>query len=124
MGLSLSLSVTREVYKRDTKLMAIQQVLSGRSLRSVSIDLGLIDPAILRDWVKKYKVEGEEAIQDTYPRANYLLKEDRLKSVVDKKIAAENERLRAEIDYLKKSQSSVKRLEGATIQEKVKSSKN
>ena len=104
--------------------MAIQQVLSGRSLRSVSIDLGLIDPAILRDWVKKYKVEGEEAIQDTYPRANYLLKEDRLKSVVDKKIAAENERLRAEIDYLKKSQSSVKRLEGATIQEKVKSSKN
>ena len=110
----------REVYKRDTKLMAIQQVLSGRSLRSVSIDLGLIDPAILRDWVKKYKVEGEEAIQDTYPRANYLLKEDRFKSVVDKKIAAENERLRAEIDYLKKSQSLVKRLEGATIQEKVK----
>lgn len=71
----------KEVYKRDTKLMAIQQVLSGRSLRSVSIDLGLIDPAILRDWVKKYKVEGEEAIQDTYPRANYLLKEERFKKV-------------------------------------------
>lgn len=100
--------------------MAIQQVLAGRSLRSVSIDLGLIDPAILRDWVKKYKVAGEEAIQDTYPRANYLLKDERFKSVVDKKIAAENERLRAEINYLKKSQSLVKRLEGATVQEKVK----
>jgi transposase-like protein len=110
----------REVYKRDTKLMAIGQVLSGRSLRSVSIELGLIDPAILRDWVKKYKNDGEEAIQDTYPRANYLLKEDRFKSVVDKKVAEENERLRAEIAYLKKSQSLVKRLEGATVKEKAR----
>lgn len=110
----------REVYKRDTKLMAIGQVLSGRSLRSVSIELGLIDPAILRDWVKKYKNDGEEAIQDTYPRANYLLKEDRFKRVVDKKVAEENERLRAEIAYLKKSQSLVKRLEGATVKEKAR----
>jgi putative transposase len=110
----------RHIYKRDTKLLAIGQVLAGESLRSVSVELGLIDPAILRDWVKKYKTKGEEGIQDTYPRANYLLKEERFKAVVDKKVEAENERLRAEIEFLKKSQSLVKKLEGATVIERVK----
>ena len=110
----------RRIYKRDTKLLAIGQVLNGRSLRDVGIEHALIDPSIIRDWVKKYNEEGEDGIQDTYPRANYLLKEERYKAVVDKKIAAENERLRAEIAYLKKSQSLVKRLEGATVLEKVK----
>ncbi len=110
----------RRIYKRDTKLLAIGQVLSGRSLRDVGVEHALTDPGIVSDWVKKYQTEGEDAIQDTYPRANYLLKEDRFKAVVDKKIEAENERLRAEIAYLKKSPSLVKRLEGATVQEKVR----
>lgn len=108
------------IYKRDTKLLAIGQVLAGESIRSVACELGLVDPAILRDWVKKYRSEGEAAIQDTRPRANYLLKEERFKEVVDKKVAAENERLRAEIAFLKKSQSLVQKLEGATVRDKVR----
>lgn len=110
----------QRIYKRDTKLLAIGQVLSGRSVRDVAVEHALSDPGVLRDWVKKYKEEGEEAIQDTYPRANYLLKDDRFKAVVDKNVEAENERLRAEIAYLKKSQSLVRRLEGATVQERVR----
>jgi len=110
----------RRIYKRDTKLLAIGQVLAGRSIRNVAIEHALTDPGVLADWLRKYKNEGEEAIQDTHPRANYLLKEDRFKAVVDKKIAKENERLRAEIAYLKKSRSLVQKLEGATVQEKVR----
>lgn len=110
----------RRIYKRDTKLLAIGQVLAGRSIRNVAIEHALTDPGVLADWLRKYKNEGEEAIQDTHPRANYLLKEERFKAVVDKKIAKENERLRAEIAYLKKSRSLVQKLEGATVQEKVR----
>lgn len=75
----------RRIYKRDTKLLAIGQVLAGRSIRNVAIEHALTDPGVLADWLRKYKNEGEEAIQDTHPRANYLLKEDRFKAVVDKK---------------------------------------
>ena len=50
------------VYKRDTKLMSISRVKNGESIRTVSLDLGLIDAGVLGDWVKKYDNEGEEAI--------------------------------------------------------------
>lgn len=113
-------SRVRRVYKRDTKLLAIGQVLAGRTIRDVSCEHGLANPGVLSDWLKKYREGGEEAIQDTKARANYLLKEERFKAVVDKKVSAENERLRAEIAYLKKSQSLVQKLEGATVQERVK----
>lgn len=39
------------VYKRDTKLLSISRVKNGESIRAVSLDLGLIDPSILWDWV-------------------------------------------------------------------------
>ena len=41
------------VYRRDTKLLAISRVKTGESIRSVSVDLGLIEPAILGDWINK-----------------------------------------------------------------------
>lgn len=91
----------RRVYKRDTKLLAISQAMAGQSLRSIALELALTDPGLVRDWVNKYKKEGEAAIQDTHPRANYLLKEERFKAVINKKVQAENERLRAEIAFQK-----------------------
>jgi len=107
------------VYYRDTKLLAISRVLSGNeSLRSVALDLGLPDPTILGGWMKVYKLKGESGVQDTYPRKNYVLKDERAKLIVDKKLAEENERLKAEIEYLKKSHSLTQRLEGVTSREK------
>jgi transposase InsO family protein/transposase-like protein len=109
------------VYYRDTKLLAISRVQSGKeSLRSVALDLGLPDPTILGGWIKVYKAKGESGIQDTYPRKNYVLKDERARQIVDKKLAEENERLRAEIEYLKKSHSLTQRLEGVTSREKTK----
>ena len=107
------------VYYRDTKLLAISRVLSGKeSLRSVALDLGLPDPTILGGWMKVYKAKGEAGIQDTYPRKNYVLKDERARLIVDKQLAEENERLKAEIEYLKKSHSLTQRLEGVTSREK------
>jgi transposase InsO family protein/transposase-like protein len=109
------------VYYRDTKLLAISKVLAGKdSLRNVALDLGLPDPTILAGWIKVYKAKGEPGVQDTYPRKNYVLKDERARLIVDKKLVEENERLRAEIEYLKKSHSLTQRLEGVTSKEKAK----
>lgn len=108
------------VYRRDTKLLAISRVKNGESIRTVSVDLGLINYKILSDWVKKYDSEGEKAIQDTYPRKNYLNEDERYRKAIDKNLLEENERLKAEIDFLKKSQSLARKLEELTTKEKVK----
>jgi len=108
------------VYKRDTKLIAISRVKNGESIRAVGVDLGLIEPSILGDWIRKYNTEGEASIQDTYPRKSYLSKDERYKANIDKKLEEENERLKAEIDFLKKSQSLARKLEDLTTKEKVK----
>jgi putative transposase len=107
------------VYRRDTKLLAISRVIDGKeSIRSVALDLGLIEATILGDWVKLYKTKGEAAVKDTYPRKGYLTKDKRAKHIVDHALVEENERLKAEIEYLKKSQSLTKKLKGVTSKEK------
>lgn len=107
------------VYQRDTKLLAISMVKKGESIRSVALGLKLVDPAILRDWIKKYDTEGKDSIKDTYPRKNYLNEDERYKKNIDKKLKEENIKLKAEIEYLKKSQSLSKKLEDLTTKEKV-----
>lgn len=108
------------IYKRDTKLIAISRIKNGESIRKVSLDLGLINYKTLSDWVKKYNKYGEKGIQDTHPRKNYLSEEERYKETIDKSLKEENERLKAEIDFLKKSQSLAKKLEELTTKDKVK----
>jgi len=107
------------VYNRNTKLLGISRVIENKeSIRSVALDLGLIDPAILGDWVNLFKSKGEAAIKDTYPRKDYLSKDERAKAIVDQALVEENQRLKAEIEYLKKSRSLTKKLEGVTSKEK------
>ena len=53
---------TMMVYRRDSKLLAISRVKNGETIRSVSADLGLIDPGVLSDWIEKYDKDGEAAI--------------------------------------------------------------
>ena len=108
------------IYRRATKLLTISRIKNGESIRQVSLDIGLINYKTVLDWVKKYDTEGEQSIQDTYPRKNYLNEDERYKKMIDKKLMEENERLKAEIDFLKKSQSLAKKLEELTTKEKVK----
>lgn len=78
----------------------------------------MIEPSILGDWVRLYKRKGEASIQDTYPRKGFLTKNERAKHIVDQALVEENQRLKAEIEYLKKSRSLTKKLEGVTSKEK------
>jgi len=110
--------IERGAFKRDTKLLAISRVKAGESIRNVALDLGLIDPNILGDWVRMYDAKGPDSIRDTHPRNNYMLKDERFKHKLDRELLDENERLRAEIDYLKKSRSLTQNLEGVTARQK------
>lgn len=117
-GTSAFIDREQGVYKRDTKLLGISRVKHGESIRSVAGDLGLIEPKILADWIKIYDQKGEAFIKDTYPRRSYMVKNQRAKYIVDQTLKEENERLKAEIEFLKKSPSLTQKLEGVTNKEK------
>ncbi|MEG1142413.1 MAG: hypothetical protein RSE41_08235 [Clostridia bacterium] len=70
----------------------------------------MTESGILSDWLEKYDNNGEQAIQDTYPRKNYLNEDERYKKYIDKKLKEENERLKAEIDALKNAEGVFKKL--------------
>jgi transposase len=90
-------------YTREQKLQAIDRVNKEHiSYRQLSLQMGLIDPGILRDWVNLYKAKGESAIQTTHARKSYLKHEDRLDRIADKTLRERLEYLEAENAYLKK----------------------
>ena len=76
-------------------------------MRAISVDLGLTDPGIVRDWVKKYRQSGEDAIQTTTGRKNYLLHEERQNKIASDELKERIKYLEAENEYLKKSYSLI-----------------
>lgn len=91
------------VYERDFKLTAIKRKSSEDiPYRQLALELGLIDPALLRDWVDLYKTKGEAGIQTTRGRKSYLRHEDRLDKVASDEVKERLAYLEAENAYLKK----------------------
>jgi len=96
------------IYSREYKLAAIKRYLQGNeSIRLISIDLGLSDHTILRDWLNKYREGGEAAIQTSYSRKNYLLHEERQNKIASKELKDRLEYLEAENEFLKKYYSLI-----------------
>ena len=97
-----------KTYTREYKLKAIKRYINGNeSMRAISVDLGLTDPGIVRDWVKKYRQSGEDAIQTTTGRKNYLLHEERQNKIASDELKERIKYLEAENEYLKKSYSLI-----------------
>ncbi len=97
-----------KTYSREFKLKTIKRYLNGNeSMRSIAVDLGLTDPGIVRDWVKKYREGGEDAIQVSTGRKNYLLHEDRQDKIASDELKERIKYLEAENEYLKKSYSLI-----------------
>lgn len=94
----------KRIYTREEKLNAIKIVLSGKkSGRQVSLEMGIPNPHVVHDWVKKFKEQGEESIQISRGRKKYMLHEDRQKYLANKELNARLKALELENDYLKKS---------------------
>lgn len=76
-------------------------MLGNESLRKIAVDLGLTDYTILKDWVNKYKKSGEDAIQTTSGRRNYLLHKERQDKTASDELKTRIQYLEAENEYLK-----------------------
>ena len=97
-----------KTYSREFKLRTIKRYLNGNeSMRAIAVDLGLTDPGIVRAWVKKYREGGEDAIQVSTGRKNYLLHEDRQDKIASDELKERIKYLEAENEYLKKSYSLI-----------------
>ena len=93
----------KRVYTREEKLNVIQQVMrKEKSSRLVALELGAPNPGVVHDWVKMYKVRGEDSIQVSSGRKSYKLHEDRQKYLAAKELTERLEYLEAENAYLKK----------------------
>ena len=97
-----------KVYTREFKLQAIKRYMNGNeSMRTIAVDLGFTDPGMVRDWVNKYKAGGEDAIQASTRRKNYLLHEERQDKIASDELKERIKYLEAENEYLKKSYSLI-----------------
>ncbi|ASJ55597.1 transposase [Brevibacillus formosus] len=91
----------RKTYSKDFKLKAVRLYLDGeRGYKTLTKELGLSDPSILRRWVKYYKEEGIQGLDEKRGRTPSPLRgrpRTRPESIEDEIV-----RLRAENEFLKK----------------------
>ena len=93
----------RKSYTRELKLKAIQEIeQNGKSYRDVALEIGLLEPSIVLDWITLYRQKGESAIKDSYSRNAYLNHDERLLKKEYKKLMEDLERTKAENEFLKK----------------------
>ena len=89
-------------YTREKKLEMIKRCLAGESAYQLSFELGTPDRKVVGEWVALYKAKGENAIQTTNRRKNYVLKDEREKMRAHKRLVQRNNYLEAENEVLKK----------------------
>ena len=106
------------VYSKDFKLQIINRILiSHESVNSVAINIGLLAPAILHNWLSKFKENGYNVVEKkkgrkpksmTKPKKNdkELSEKEKIK-----KLEEENLYLKAENEYLKKLRALVQERE-------------
>ncbi|WP_171031799.1 helix-turn-helix domain-containing protein [[Clostridium] hylemonae] len=106
---------SNRVWTPEEKLTLIQQVLTGKSNKSVAIEGG-IDDSLLYQWVQKYKIYGYNGLVDKkkgrppkephmkHKKVNFnnprSLVESELEELI--RLRAENEYIKAENEVIKK----------------------
>ncbi|AIG24649.1 transposase [Brevibacillus laterosporus] len=91
----------RKTYSKDFKLKAVQLYLNGeQGYKTLTRDLGISDPSILRGWVNHYRKEGIQGLDENRGRTKNPLRgrpRTRPESMEEEIV-----RLRAENEFLKK----------------------
>ncbi|MCR8993839.1 transposase [Brevibacillus sp. 7WMA2] len=65
----------RKTYSKDFKLKAVQLYLSGeQGYKTLTRDLGISDPSILRGWVDHYGKEGIQGLDEKRGRTKNPLR--------------------------------------------------
>ena len=123
-GYSILRNNKNKYYSREFKKIAINRVLIGKeSMNFVAIDIGLPSRSILHNWIKKYKENCYNVIENKKgrkPKAmtkikkskKALTKKDKIKELEEKILYLE-----AENEYLKKLNALVQEEESAKNKE-------
>ncbi|WP_338937983.1 IS3 family transposase [Fusobacterium pseudoperiodonticum] len=105
-------------YSKDFKLQIINRILiSQESINSVALDIGLVSPGILHNWLSKFKENGYNVVEKkkgrkpksmTKPKKNdkILSEKEKIKQLEDEILY-----LKAENEYLKKLRALVQERE-------------
>ncbi len=110
---------SKTVYSSEFKHHAVLQILAGKSIRQLAIELNISNPALLSNWLKAYqnhgimglhpKSKGRKPMHTTNTnQAHFSSKPD------DKKTQAE---LIAELQYLRMENDVLKKLEALERQQ-------
>ena len=101
-------------YSKDFKLQIINRILiNHESVNSVAINIGLVSPGILHNWLSKFKENGYNVVEKKKGRKpksmTKLKKNDKPLSEKEKikQLEEENLYLKAENEYLKKLKALV-----------------
>lgn len=98
-------------YPLELKQEAVERVLiNNESRRQVSLDLGLVDTKLLRDWINTFKQKGYNMFEKNVYGEFMSKKTEKTRL---KQLEEENVYLRAEVEYLKKYNALVKQKEEA-----------
>ena len=105
-------------YSKDFKLQIINRILiNHESINSVAINIGLVSPGILHNWLSKFKENGYNVVEKKKGRKpksmTKLKKNDKTLSEKEKikQLEEENLYLKAENEYLKKLRALVQERE-------------
>ena len=85
---------TKQTYTFETKLVLIQRCLAGESPRVVAQHAGLSSPAVLQNWLRIYRAQGEDGLRPK-PKGRPAKKPDEAAEL------SGVERLRREVEYLR-----------------------
>lgn len=100
-GIDILRTTQNKYHTKFEKQEAIDRVLvNGEANWAVALDIGLLSPGMLDNWISKYKENGYNIIERKRGRSPTMTKKD-LKPKSKETIEEENERLRKENLYLK-----------------------
>ncbi|WRS29585.1 helix-turn-helix domain-containing protein [Actinomycetaceae bacterium MB13-C1-2] len=94
---------TKTAYSYDRKKEIVDRFLAGESKRALAEEFQLSSPNLVKNWVHKYRVEGEDGLRPK-PKGRPKGDPDVPQRPVSEleRVQRENVRLRAENAYLKK----------------------
>ena len=113
-GFKILRTTENRYYSKQEKEFIINRVLlKGESFNYVALDYGLPSCGMLQNWVKKYKENGYNIVEQKRGRSPTIMKKTKLNNYKEtkeeriKRLEEENLYLKAELEYSKKLRAVV-----------------